>query len=64
VVCQAYEAQGYLEKLGAAQKKLKELEDATFALITPRVKSRTKVINAVNGGFLSGTRRLTNFPAS
>jgi hypothetical protein len=64
VVCQAYEAQGYLEKLGAAQKKLKELEEATFSMITPRVKTRTKVISPVNGGFLSGARRLTNFPAS
>jgi hypothetical protein len=64
VVCQAYESQGYLDKLAAAQKKLEELEKATFALITPRVKSRTKVIAPVNGGFLSGGRRITNFPAA
>jgi hypothetical protein len=64
VVCQTYESQGYLDKLSQAQKKLKELEEATLGLITPRVKSKTKVISPVNGGFLSGTRRITNFPAS
>jgi hypothetical protein len=64
VVCQIYESQGYIEKLNVAMKKLKELEEATFALITPRVKSKTKVIMPINGGFLAGTRRLTNFPAS
>lgn len=64
VVCQYYESQGYLDKLGAAQKKLKELEDATFSLITPRVKSQTKIIAPANGGFLSGNRRISNFPTS
>ena len=63
IACQMYESQGYLEKLTKAEKKLKELEEATFKLITPRVKSQTKVIMPVNGGFLSGsTRRFTNFP--
>jgi hypothetical protein len=64
VVCQFYESQGYLDKLTKAQQKLKELEDATFSLITPRVKSQTKIIAPVNGGFLSGNRRTTNFSAS
>jgi hypothetical protein len=64
VVCKIYELQGYLDKLTKAQQSLKELEDATFGLITPRVKSQTKVILPVNGGFLGGSRRTTNFPAS
>lgn len=65
VVCKIYEIQGYLEKLKAAQAKLKEYEDDTFNLITPRVKSQTKVINAVNGGFLAGNpNRMANFPAT
>lgn len=63
VVCKIYELQGYLQKLAAAKESLKELELATFNLITPRVKSQTKVISPVNGGFLSGRNRATNFPA-
>lgn len=64
VVVKIYELQGYLEKMKAAQEKLTELETATFSLITPRVKSQTKIISPINGGFLSGNRnRMTNFPA-
>lgn len=64
VVSKVYELQGYLDKLAASDKKLKELEQDTFNLITPRVKSQTKIINPINGGFLSGNaNRLTNFPA-
>ncbi len=64
VVVKIYELQGYLDKMKAAQAKLEEYEKDTFSLITPRVKSQTKIINAVNGGFLSGNRnRMTNFPA-
>jgi hypothetical protein len=64
VVVKIYELQGYLDKMGAAQKKLEELERDTFNLITPRVKSQTKIINPINGGFLSGnSNRMTNFPA-
>lgn len=64
VVSKIYELQGYLDKLGASNKSLEELEEATFNLITPRVKSQTKVINPINGGFLSGNQnRMTNFPA-
>lgn len=64
VVVMIYELQGYLDKKASAQKKLEELEAATFNLITPRVKSQTKVINPINGGFLSGNaNRMTNFPA-
>jgi hypothetical protein len=62
VVCKIYELQGYLEKLGKAQASLKELEEATLGLIAPRVKSKTKIIMPVNGGFLSGGRRLSSFP--
>lgn len=63
VVVKLYELQGFLEKMKIAQKKLEELERSTFTLITPRVKSSTKVIHPVNGGFLSGRRnRITNFP--
>lgn len=64
VVCKVYELQGYLEKLAAAKKILGDYEEATFTLITPRVKSQTKIINPINGGFLSGNaNRITNFPA-
>jgi hypothetical protein len=65
VVCKVYELQGYLDKLSKALDSLKELEEATFNLITPRVKSQSKIINPVNGGFLAGNpNRWTNFPAS
>lgn len=64
VVVKLYELQGYLDKMKAAEGKLQELEKSTFKLLTPRVKSQTKIIAPVNGGFLSGNRRVTNFPAS
>lgn len=64
VVVKIYELQGYLDKMKAAQAKLDELEKDTMNLITPRVKSQSKIINPVNGGFLSGSsNRMTNFPA-
>lgn len=64
VVCKVYELQGYLDKMKAAEAKLKEYEADTFNLITPRIKSQTKVIMPINGGFLSGNQnRMTNFPA-
>lgn len=63
VVCKIYELQGYLNKLQAAQASLKELEEVTFGLISPRVKSQTKIVNPVNGGFLGKTSRRVNFPA-
>ena len=62
VVCKIYELQGYLDKLAKAKESLLELEKATLNLITPRVKNKTKVILPVDGGFLSGSRRITNFP--
>ncbi len=65
VVCKIYELQGYGDKLALAQKKLTEYEEQTLGLITPRVKSQTKVVTCVNGGFLNGMpNRMTNFPAS
>ncbi len=65
VVVKIYELQGYLDKMKVAEASLKELEAATFNLITPRVKSQTKIISAINGGFLSGNaNRYSNFPAS
>lgn len=64
VVCKIYELQGYLDKLRAAEKVLERYESDTFNLLTPRVKSQTKVINPIVGGFLSGNaNRMTNFPA-
>jgi hypothetical protein len=64
VVSKIYELQGYLEKMKASDEKLKELENDTFSLISPRIKSQTKIINPVNGGFLAGNvNRMTNFPA-
>lgn len=65
VVVKIYELQGYLDKMAVAQKKLDQYLKNISSLITPRVKSQTKVISPVNGGFLSGNQnRLTNFPAS
>ncbi len=61
VVVMIYETQGALDKKKSAESKLKELEADTFKLITPRVKSKTKVINPSDGGFLGGGRR-TFFP--
>lgn len=64
VVSKVYELQGYLDKMSASDKKLEALEKDTFNLITPRIKSQTKVINPINGGFLAGNQnRMTNFPA-
>lgn len=64
VVVKNYELQGYLDKMMAAQKKLDQYTKDTFNLITPRIKSQTKIISPVNGGFLAGNpNRLTNFPA-
>lgn len=65
VVVKIYELQGYLEKMKVAQEKLNEYEANVLNLVTPRIKSQTKVIMAVNGGFLSGNpNKITNFPAS
>jgi hypothetical protein len=58
-----YEIQGYLDKKKSGEERQKGLEEDTTSLITPRIKSQSKVINPVNGGFLSGGRRQTNFPA-
>lgn len=64
VVCKIYELQCYLEKWKAAKEVLKQYEEATANLITPRVKSQTKVVNPINGGFMSqNSNRATNFPA-
>lgn len=64
VVCKIYELQGYLEKLGAAKKVLEEYEGDTFNLVSPRVKSQTKIIKPINGGFVAGNQnKMTNFPA-
>lgn len=64
VVVKIYELQGYLDKMKAAQEKLKEYEQDVFSLITPRVSSSTKIIHPTNGGFLGGNRgKVTNYPA-
>ncbi len=64
VIVSIYEIQGNKEKLAAAVAKLKELEADTMSLINNRVKSKTKIINPANGGFLSGRwARLANFSA-
>ncbi len=64
VVVKIYELQGYLQKMQAAMKKLEEYEKATLNLISTRVQSKTKVINPITGGFLSGSvNKMTNFPA-
>lgn len=64
VVELAWELQGYMEKAAAAKKRREEYVMDTFGLITPRVASDTKVIQPVNGGFLSGNaNKISNFPA-
>lgn len=64
VVVKIYELQGYLDKMEKAKESLKELEETTFGLITPRIQSQSRIINPVNGGFLTGnSNRATNFPA-
>ncbi len=64
VVVKIYELQGYLEKMKAAEEKLKEYEENTFNLISTRVQSQSKVINPINGGFFaSNGNRQRNFPA-
>lgn len=62
VVVKIYELQGYLDKMGAAKRVLDEMQASIFGLITPRVQSQTKIIMAVNGGFLA-SRGGWNFPA-
>lgn len=58
VVIKVLEAQGYLPKMEAAQKKLQEMEKAVFQLINPRVDQNPKVIVSTNGtlGFSPRTR--------
>lgn len=64
VVCKIYESQGYLPKLKVARETLQAYERDTFGLITTRNQAQSKIINPVNGGFLSGNpNRMTNFPA-
>lgn len=62
VVVKIYELQGYLDKMKAAQEKLSELERDLFSLISPRVKSQSKIINPQNGGFLGGANTWGRFP--
>lgn len=64
VVCKIYELQNMIKKWEAAKQVLKEYEESTLSLITPRVQSQSKVISPSNGGFLQGGRnRYINFPA-
>jgi hypothetical protein len=64
VVCKIYELQGYDSKMKLATMKLQEYEKDIMNLVTPRVKSQTKTINAIQGGFLSGAAsRFSKFPA-
>lgn len=63
IICKFYELQGYLDKLKSAKELLKEYEANAMNLITTRVKSQTKIINPVNGGFSSARNRFSNFPA-
>ena len=65
VVVKVYEMQNNLEKMKAAQMKLLEYEKDVMNLITPRVKSQTKVISTIQGGFLSGSSgRFSKFQAT
>lgn len=54
VVVKYYESQNYLDKMKAAQAKLKEMEDAVFMLINPRISEEPKRLIAgrnIIGGF-------------
>lgn len=62
-VVKMYELQGNLPKMEAAGKTLAAYEKDITNLMTPRVQSQSKVIMAVNGGFL-GSNRVTNFSTS
>lgn len=65
VVCKYYETQGYFEKLGKAKEVLKEYEQNAMNMVTPRVKSQSRIINAINGGFMgNSSNRYFNYPAS
>jgi hypothetical protein len=56
VVVKYYEIQGYLEKMKAAQEKLKEMEKAVFELINPRVADEPKRI-VPDSNVIGGYRR-------
>ncbi len=66
VVAEMFRLQGGSEtKYKAAKEKAKELEDDVLSLLTTRVKSQTKIVSTVQGGFLSGNRgKISNFAAS
>lgn len=63
VVVKVYELQGYLDKMKAAQMKLSELEKDMTALITNRVKTKTKVVNSSTGGLVGSRSSGWIFPA-
>jgi hypothetical protein len=57
VVVKIYELQGYLDKMKAAGDRLKQMEEDTFSLISPRVQTQTKMVNPQNGGFMNSNGR-------
>ena len=56
VVVKYYEIQGYLDKMGAAQKKLEMIEKDLFELINPRVSESPKRI-VPDSNIIGGYRR-------
>lgn len=62
VVVKIYELQNYLDKMKAAKEVQDGIERALFSLISPRVKSQSKIVNPQNGGFLGGANRFGRYP--
>jgi hypothetical protein len=60
VAVKIYELQGYLDKMKAAESVLAKMEKDMFTLISPRVKSQTKLINPQNGGFNNTSGRYSS----
>lgn len=63
VVVKYYEIQGYLDKMKAAQEKLKEMSADVLAIINPRVSGAPKRIVA-SGDLIGGSPRRWLTPAS
>ncbi len=65
VVAEMFRLQGGSDKkYKDAKEKATELEKDVLTLMTPRIKSQTKIISTVQGGFLtSNGNRLSNFQA-
>lgn len=61
VTVRILEIQGHLQRLAAAQAKLRELEDAVFHIINPRVEENPRKITPDRGILSPGFGRRTNW---